>query len=61
MIVHYSTPAEEDLAYWRQHSKKITQRIESLIKDIRQHPFLRDWEAGAFTFSVVGILVAQDQ
>ena len=32
MIVHYSTPAEEDLAYWTLHSKKITQRIESLIE-----------------------------
>jgi hypothetical protein len=39
MIVHYSTPAEEDLAYWTLHSKKITQRIESLIEDVRQHPF----------------------
>jgi toxin YoeB len=39
MIVYYSSIAEEDLAYWRQHSKKITQRIESLIDDIRQHPF----------------------
>ena len=39
MTVYYSTIAEEDLAYWRQHSKKITERIESLIEDIRQHPF----------------------
>jgi toxin YoeB len=39
MIVHYPTPAEEDLAYWMLHSRKITQRIESLIEDIRQHPF----------------------
>ena len=39
MIVHYSTHAEEDLAYWTLHSKKITQRIESLIEDVRQHPF----------------------
>jgi len=30
MKVHYSTPAEEDMAYWRQHSMKITQRIESI-------------------------------
>jgi len=39
MIVYYSTVAEEDLAHWRQHNKKITQRIESLIEDILQHPF----------------------
>ena len=39
MIVYYSSIAEEDLAYWRQHSKKTTQRIESLIDDINQHPF----------------------
>ena len=39
MIVYYSTPAEEDLAYWRQHSKKISQRIESLIEDDLFPPF----------------------
>jgi len=61
MIVYYSTPAEEDLAYWRQHSKKITQRIESLIEDIRQHPFSGIGKPEPFTFSMVGILVATDQ
>ncbi len=51
MIVHYSTPAEEDLAYWTLHSKKITQRIESLIEDVRQHPFSGIGRRNLYVFS----------
>jgi toxin YoeB len=54
MNVHYSTPAEEDMLYWRQHSKKITQRIESIIEDIRQHPFSGIGNPGPLRFQWAG-------
>lgn len=33
----YTTQAKEDRAYWQRHDKKILQRIDRLIDDIKAH------------------------
>lgn len=39
MKVHYTAIAEEDMAYWHRHGRKNLARIETLIEDIKKHPF----------------------
>lgn len=34
-----STRAKEDKLYWAQHNKKMLQRIEKLIEEIKLHPY----------------------
>ena len=34
----YTTQAKEDRAYWQRHNKKMLQRIDRLIEDIKTHP-----------------------
>ena len=40
MEFYFASPASEDIQYWRQHDKKIAERIEILIADILEHPFI---------------------
>ena len=39
MIISWAALAWEDYLYWQKIDKKILKRINSLIKDIRRHPF----------------------
>lgn len=39
MIIAWAEKAWEDYLYWQATDKKILQRINSLIKDIKRNPF----------------------
>lgn len=39
MKVHFTSPADEDLTYWKCHDLRIAAKIDALIEDILQHPF----------------------
>lgn len=39
MIIKWAQSAWEDYIYWQNTDKKITQKINLLIKDIMRHPF----------------------
>lgn len=39
MIIKWAENAWDDYIYWQTTDKKITQKINLLIKDIQRHPF----------------------
>lgn len=39
MKVVYAGKAQEDRDYWQENSIKILERIDTLINDIKRHPF----------------------
>lgn len=39
MKVHFTTLADEDVQYWRQHDKKLAEQVKILVADILEHPF----------------------
>jgi len=39
MIISFQDDAWEDYLYWQKIDKKILKRINTLIKDIKRHPF----------------------
>lgn len=39
MKLHFTSPADEDMAYWKRHDARIAAKIEILIEDILLHPF----------------------
>lgn len=39
MIISWAEKAWEDYLYWQSTDKKILQRINILIKDVKRHPF----------------------
>jgi len=39
MKVRFTSPADEDIAYWKGHDSRIVKKIEALIEDICNHPF----------------------
>lgn len=39
MILSWAETAWEDYLYWQNTDKKLLKRINSLIKDIKRHPF----------------------
>ncbi len=39
MILYWSTNAQDDYSYWQKHDKKILERINLLLKEIKKDPF----------------------
>ena len=39
MILSWADVAWDDYLYWQQNNKKTLKRINTLIKDIKRHPF----------------------
>ena len=39
MILSWADVAWDDYLYWQQSNKKTLKRINTLIKDIKRHPF----------------------
>lgn len=39
MEIFFTKQAQEDLNYFETHDKKISQRIQDLLNDIKKHPF----------------------
>lgn len=39
MIIKWAETAWEDYIFWQETDKKITKKINLLIKDIKRHPF----------------------
>lgn len=40
MILSWADNAWEDYLYWQQHDKKLLQRINALLKEIKRQPFV---------------------
>jgi toxin YoeB len=54
VILNWTTAAWEDYQYWKKHDKKIHLRINELIRDIEESPFLGIGKPEPLKFNLSG-------
>jgi Txe/YoeB family toxin of toxin-antitoxin system len=56
----FSDDAWDDYLYWQKNDRKIVERINKLIQEVKREPFFWTRQAGATETCVVWVLVKKD-